>query len=42
MKTIYSCIVKNKKLWYGDRLLRIISAILHTIEFGLIIYLLVR
>lgn len=42
MKTIYSCIVRDTKLWYGDRLLRIISAILHLIELGLIIYLLVR
>ena len=42
MKTGYSCVVKNTKFWYGDKLLRIISAILHTVEFGLIIYLLVR
>ncbi len=44
MKTIYSCKFSNgdKIYWYGDKLLRIISAIAHTIEITLIIYLLVK
>ena len=43
-KTIYSATIGNDKntYWYGDKLLRIVSAIVHTIELALIIYLLVR
>ena len=43
-KTIYSATIGNAKntYWYGDELLRIVSAITHTIELALIIYLLVR
>ena len=42
-KTIYSVILRNKNTyWYGDKILRIVSAIAHTIELALIIYLLVR
>lgn len=43
-KTIYSCKFYNKDTiyWYGDKLLRIISAVAHTIELALIIYLLVK
>lgn len=43
-KTIYSATIGNDKntYWYGDKLLRIVSAIAHTIELALIIYLLVR
>lgn len=45
MKTTYSYIIiagKPEKYWYGDKLLRIVSAILHVVELGFIIYLLVR
>ena len=43
-KTIYSATIGNDKntYWYGDKLLRIVSVIVHTIELALIIYLLVR
>jgi hypothetical protein len=46
-KTIYSATIGNDKntYWYGDKLLRIVSAIAHTIQLALvafIIYLLVR
>lgn len=43
-KTIYACKFSNgdKIYWYGDKLLRIVSTIAHTIELALIIYLLVR
>lgn len=43
-KTIFYATIGNDKntYWYGDKLLRIVSAIAHTIELALIIYLLVR
>ena len=43
-KTIYSCKFSNgdKTYWYGDKLLRIVSAVAHTVELALIIYLLVQ
>lgn len=40
--TIYKAQIKDKTYYYGDKLLRIVSAIAHTIELTLIIYLLVR
>lgn len=40
--TIYKALIKGKTYYYGDKLLRIISIIIHAIELGLIIYLLVR
>lgn len=43
-KAIYSATIGNDKntYWYGDKSLRIVSAIAHIIELALIIYLLVR
>ena len=43
-KTIFYATIGNDKntYWYGDKLLRIVSAIAHTIELALIIYFLVR
>lgn len=43
-KTIYSATIGNDKntYWYGDKLLRIISAIVDIIQIALIIYLLMR
>lgn len=43
-KTIYSVTLqsKNESYWYGDLPFRLISTIVHVIEFGFIIYLLVR
>ena len=43
--TIYKTQIKDKTYYYGDKLLRIVSAIAHTIQLALIafiIYLLVR
>lgn len=43
-KTLYSAKIGNNEntYWFGDKMLRILSAIAHTIELALIIYLLVR
>ena len=43
-KTIYTCKFANGNTiyYYGDKLLRIVSGIVHTIEIGLIIYLLIK
>jgi hypothetical protein len=40
--TIYKTQIKDKTYYFGDKPLRIISIIIHAIELGLIIYLLVR
>lgn len=40
--TIYKTQIKDKTYYLGDKPLRIISIIIHAIELGLIIYLLVR
>ena len=40
--TIYKAQIKDKTYYYGDKPLRIISVIIHAVELGLIIYLLVR
>lgn len=43
-KTIYKCKVhpSNKVYYYGDKILRICSIIINTVELVLIIYLLMR
>lgn len=41
-KTLYKVQIKDKTYCCGDKLLRIVSAILHVIELGFIIYLFMR
>ena len=40
--TLYKTQIKNKTYYFGDKPLRIMSIILHTVELLLIIYLFVR
>ena len=41
-KTLYKIEIGNRCYWIGDKVLRIVSIVLHTLELGLILYLLFK